>query len=168
MTEEQQSNADPAEPPRRARVFLVICDESDEMAIALHYACRRARNSGGRVALLAVIEPPEFQQWMSVADLMHEEKWTAAENMLQRLGKTVIEKAGSPPVFYIREGSLRDEIAALVEEDPSVSVLVLAASSGESPGPLVTHIVGKGPGTIRIPVTIIPAGLTEEDLDPVS
>lgn len=151
------------------RVFLVIVDDSQEMPIALHYACRRARNGGGRVALLRVLEPADFQQWMSVADLMENEQRENAENLLQRLGKTVIEKSGRLPVFHIRQGHLREELANLIAEDKSISVLVLAAASaGDNPGPLINHISGKGLGSIRVPVTIIPAGMTEADLDPIT
>ncbi|HET6196559.1 MAG TPA: universal stress protein, partial [Acetobacteraceae bacterium] len=39
------------------RVFLVVVDESPEMRNALHYACRRAKRTGGRVALLYVMPP---------------------------------------------------------------------------------------------------------------
>ena len=45
------------------RVFLVVVDESPEMRNALHYACRRAKRTGGRVALLYVMPPPEGQTW---------------------------------------------------------------------------------------------------------
>ena len=46
------------------RVFLVVVDETEEYRIAVHYAARRAAHTGGRVALLYVIEPAEMQQWM--------------------------------------------------------------------------------------------------------
>ena len=42
---EQASRAD-------ERVFLVVVDESPEMRNALRYACRRAKRTGGRVAML--------------------------------------------------------------------------------------------------------------------
>ena len=46
-----------SEQPSRAeeRVFLVVVDESPEMRNALRYACRRAKRTGGRVALLYVM-----------------------------------------------------------------------------------------------------------------
>ena len=39
------------------RKFLVIADDSPEFQAALRFACRRARSTGGHVALLRVIEP---------------------------------------------------------------------------------------------------------------
>ena len=57
-----------SEPTSRAaaRVFLVVVDESPELANALRYACRRAKRTGGRVAMLYVMDPPEGNQWGSV------------------------------------------------------------------------------------------------------
>ncbi len=61
-----------SEQPSRTgeRVFLVVVDESPEMRKALRYACRRAKRTGGRVALLYVMDPPEGQQWGGVVDLI--------------------------------------------------------------------------------------------------
>ena len=42
------------------RVFLVVVDDTPEMDVALRFACLRARNTGGRVALLYVVEPADF------------------------------------------------------------------------------------------------------------
>ena len=60
---EQASRAD-------ERIFLVVVDESPEMRNALRYACRRAKRTGGRLAMLYVMDPPEGQQWGAVVDLM--------------------------------------------------------------------------------------------------
>ena len=45
------------------RKFLVIADDSPEFQAALRFACRRARSTGGHVALLRVIEPAVFEHW---------------------------------------------------------------------------------------------------------
>ena len=47
--------------------------------MALRYAARRAQHTGGRVALLYVIEPSDLQQWMAVETLMREERREEAE-----------------------------------------------------------------------------------------
>ena len=75
-----------SEQPDRAeeRVFLVVVDESPEMRNALRYACRRAKRTGGRVAMLYVMEPPEGQQWGAVVDLMREEARQQAEEIVAR------------------------------------------------------------------------------------
>ena len=66
------------------RVFLVVVDETEEMELALRFACGRAANTGGRVALLHVLEPNDFQNWMAVGDLMRHESRAEAEKLLQR------------------------------------------------------------------------------------
>lgn len=148
------------------RIFLVVVDDSEELNIALTYACLRARNTGGRVALLYVIEPSDFQHWIAVEDIMREERRTEAEQVLQRHAKQVNEITGTLPILYVREGERRDELLGLINEEPSISILVLAAGTGpEGPGPLVTHLAGKGVGKLRIPLTLVPGSLRREQLD---
>ena len=48
----------PADPQQELpRIFLVVVDDTEEWRAALRFACRRAQHTGGRVALLHVIEP---------------------------------------------------------------------------------------------------------------
>jgi nucleotide-binding universal stress UspA family protein len=151
------------------RVFLVVVDESEELQIAVHYAARRAAHTGGRVALLYVIEPSELQHWVAIENLAREEQREEAEQLMQRLCEEILPIAGAMPIVYIREGPRRDELLALINEDPSISILVLAAGIGpEGPGPLIGYLTGKPAARLRIPVTIVPGGLTMEQLDAVS
>ncbi len=147
------------------RVFLVVVDESEEMRVALHFACRRALRTQGRVALLYVQEPAEFQHWMAIGDLMREEAREEAEGLLQKLSAEVQQWAGSFPIVYLREGSRAEELVKLLDEEPSISVLVLGASTESAgPGPLVSYLVGKGASKLRLPVTIVPGSLTDEEI----
>jgi nucleotide-binding universal stress UspA family protein len=151
------------------RVFLVVVDETAEHHLALQYAARRAAHTGGRLALLHVIEPTEFQHWLSVEELAREERREAAEQLMQRLCEQFAPIAGSMPVVYIREGRTQDELIKLINEEPTVSILVLAAGTGATgPGPLVTYLAGKAAARLRIPITIVPGGLTIEQVDALS
>ncbi len=151
------------------RVFLVVVDESPEMPKALRYACRRAKRTGGRVALLYVMEPPEGQQWGAVVDLMRQEARQEAEQIVARYSEAALSLTGQPPSIYIREGKSRDELLKLLNEDRSISVLVLgAASGGDGPGPLVTALTGKFGGQLRVPLTIVPGGLNDAEIDLIS
>jgi nucleotide-binding universal stress UspA family protein len=151
------------------RVFLVVVDETEELQVAVHYAARRAAHTGGRVALLYVIEPSELQHWVAIENLAREERREEAEQLLQRLCEEISPIAGAMPMVYIREGSRRDELLALIDEEPGISILVLAAgTSPEGPGPLVSYLTGKPAARLRIPITIVPGGLTIEQLDAVS
>jgi nucleotide-binding universal stress UspA family protein len=147
------------------RVFLVVVDQSEEMRVALRFACRRAMRTGGRVALLYVQEPAEFQHWMAVGDLMREEAREEAEGLMQRLSAEVRDWSGNFPVVHLRDGAVREELEKLLDEEPSISILVLAASKESgTPGPLISHLLGKGLATLRVPVTIVPGSLSDEEI----
>lgn len=157
------------QPRTDERVFLVVVDESPEMPNALRYACRRAKRTGGRVAMLYVMEPPEGQQWGAVVELMREEARQQAEEVVARYADVAVSLTGQPPTIHIREGKSRDELVKLVKEDRSISVLVLgSSSSNEGPGPLVTAFAGKLGSQLRIPLTIVPGALTEAEIDAIS
>ncbi len=48
-------------------------------------------------------------------------------------------------------------------------MLVLGAATGpEGPGPLVSDLVGKMAGRLRIPITIVPGSLTDEQIDAIT
>lgn len=170
-SETTRSSSENSEPVRASsgRVFLVVVDESPELRVALRYACVRARKTGGRVALLAVIEPQELQQWAGVNDLMREEARQEAEQALQKTAADVQKLSGAMPILFIREGVRRDELLALIAEEPTVSILVLGAATGaKGPGPLVSALTTKFIGRLRVPVTIVPGNLTPEEIDVVA
>lgn len=151
------------------RVFLVVVDDTEEMRAALMFSCRRARHTGGRVALLRVIEPAEFQHFASIGKLMREEARQDAEALLQRLATEVNDLSGQLPVLYVREGNPREELIALINEEPMISVLNLAADTGPGgPGPLVSALSGKFIGKLRVPLTIIPGNLTKEQIEAIT
>ena len=151
------------------RIFLVVVDETEEMRVALRFACRRALNTGGRVALLYVIEPSDFQHWQAVGDLMREEARSEGEQLLQKLAAQVNELAGNIPALHVREGKVRDELMKLLEEEPSISILVLGANTGSrGPGPLVSALTGKLVGKLRVPLTIVPGNLSDEAVDAIA
>ena len=76
------------------------------------------------------------------------------------------DRQGIDPELVIREGEPVPEILAQVREDPEIGVLVLGAGTdNKGPGPLVSHLVGKGTNAIRIPITIVPGNLTADQID---
>lgn len=161
MTDQQ------SRPPER--VFLVVVDESPELANALRYACRRAKRTGGRVAMLYVMEPPENQQWGGVMELMRQEARQQAEEAVARYAEIAQALTGQPPIVHIREGNSRDQLVKLIAEDRSICVLVLGSSkSGEGPGPLVSAFTGKSASLLRVPLTIVPGLLSEAEIDAIS
>ena len=172
MAEDTNVPADDAKeaaPTQAERTFLVVVDETEEMQKALHFACSRALHTGGRVALLYVIEPAEFQHWLGVERVMQEEARQQAEQTLQALAAKVQAVTTKMPILYVREGRRRDELLALIKEAPTISLLVLATATGrEGPGPLVTYLVSQLGGQLEVPVTLVPGLLTEEQIDAVT
>ena len=106
---------------------------------------------------------------MAIEELARAERREAAEELLQRLCEEIAPVAGSMPMVYIREGRRRDELLALIAEEPSISILVLAAGTGpEGPGPLISYLTGKTAARLRIPITIVPGGLSLNQVDALS
>ena len=147
------------------RKFLVVADESPEFDAALRYAARRARSTGGRVALLRVVPRGSDAHWSGVRDDIQRELRQEAEQLLTRLGKDAAERSGAAPEFLIEEGDPVEAIRRAVEQDPEIKILVLASGAGgRGPGPLVTAAV-KGFGGRKLPVTIVPGELSDKDVE---
>jgi nucleotide-binding universal stress UspA family protein len=149
--------------------FLCVVDESEELSQALRFSCARATSVGGRVSLLYVIEPAGVQPWASVGDLMREERRQDAEEMLSIISAIVQKRTGKTPLVYIREGILHEQLMELIEEELDISLLVLGAATGTNgPGPLVSYLIQKMAGRLRIPVTVVPGSLTEVEISEIT
>lgn len=151
---------------RSDRLFLCVVDSTEECENAIYFAVRRTMRAAGRLALLYIMEPAEFQHWMSVEEKMREEAREEAENFLQRYATQVKEWTGEMPTLYVREGKPDETILNLIEEEARISILVLGAGTDKKgPGPLVSAIVGKMSGEFPIPITVVPGGLSQEQID---
>jgi nucleotide-binding universal stress UspA family protein len=148
------------------RKFLVVVDDTPECRLALRFAARRAKHTGGGMTFLRVNPPADFQHWIAVEERMRDEAMEESEQLLQTLATEVHEFVDIRPELVVREGDPRDMILALIEEDPDIRILVLAAAAGsEGPGPLVSVLAGKMAGAMHIPVTVVPGNLTESQID---
>lgn len=147
------------------RKFLVVVDDTPECQRAVYYAGRRAKNSNGGLVLLYVIPDNDFSQWIGVEAIMRAEAQEEAESAVAKTAQTVREAIGLEPEVAIREGSVTDQIHALIEEDRDIAILVLASGSAkDGPGPLIQSIAGRS-AAFPIPVTVLPDNLSNEDLD---
>jgi hypothetical protein len=53
-----------------------------------------------------------------------------------------------------------------MDDDRAVRILVLGASiEGEGPGPLVKSLAGELSGGLRVPISIVPGHLTDQQID---
>ncbi len=147
-------------------IFLVVVDESEEMHQALQFACGRARSVGGRVALMYCIAPTESGYWAGVGELMRAEAREEAEVKMAVHANYVQKLTNGTPILYVREGDIKDQLLTLIDEEHDVSLLVLGAdTTSETAGPLITFLMARGASQCRVPITIVPGNLTNEQLD---
>jgi nucleotide-binding universal stress UspA family protein len=148
---------------------LVIVDDTAEWDRAVYFASRWAIRAAGGVVMLRIIEiEDQNQQWLGVADIMRAEAEEAASAALDRAAGRANGIAAITPERVIREGQSIAQILEVIEGDADIAMLVLAAAPGaEGPGPLVTAIAGTV-GSFPIPVMVVPAGLTDAEIDALS
>ncbi len=150
------------------RKFLVILDDSRECLNAMRFAAMRAARTGGGVEILAIIPPEEFNHWIGVGDLMRQEARERIEAHFGVFAKWMRDRQGVDPELIIREGEPVPEILAQVREDPAIGVLILGAGTDKSgPGPLVTQL-SRNSGSLPVPITIVPGGLSKEQLEAIT
>lgn len=146
------------------RKFLAIVDDTPECARAVHYAARRAAAIGNGLALARIVAPGEFGHWLGVEKIMRDEKLEEAEALLAAHAGSARDWAPGVHVSTaVVEGESLPAVGKLIEEDRDIAIMVLAAGEGsEGPGPLVSAVVGRA---FPIPVTIVPATLSDEDIE---
>ena len=151
------------------RKFLVVVDDSPEFEAALRSASRRARSTGGRVALLRVIPAAATDaHWPGVRDEIERQTRLDAETLLSKWADEAAGRSGATPLLLIERGEAQDAIRKVVGEDSEIKILVLAAGGGgRGPGPLVSAVVKQGAAFTgrNLPVTIVPGELTEKDIE---
>ena len=151
------------------RKFLVIADGSGEFAVALRFACRRARSTGGTVAILRVIAPAVFEHWSGVRDEIERQARAEAAEEVQAFAPLVRAETGQDPeVLLIRADDTREALRRVISGDRDIKILVLAAATGgRGPGPLVASIAREGVrwGGRNLPVTVVPGDLSDTEID---
>lgn len=149
-----------------ARKFLVIADGTEESRTAAYFAARRARKTGGGVAILAAASMDEgFEHWLGVGDAMRAEAMEAAEAALESLAEDVEGVLEVRPELHLKEGDLTSCLRELIDTDPDIAILVIgSATSGAEPGMLVSALAsGRNLFEGRqIPVTVVPGALSKE------
>ena len=150
------------------RKFLVIVDETPEVESALFFAASRIGHTGGQIALLYIIEPHGFHQWLGVREAQQEEETNKAKALFRMFRRKLNQEGFEqiPTEEIIRQGKRTDEILKLIEEDEDVAIMVLgAATDSKGPGPLVSALAaGKQAGTFPVPIVIVPGNLSLDDL----
>ncbi len=150
----------------RLRNFVVAVDDSEETLIAVRFASGRAGHIvGGGIILFRAIAPVDFQHWMAVAERMREEAMAETRAKLEDLAAKIYAYSGVKPEIVIREGNPKEELLAFIKERADLFALVLAASPGGEPGPLVDYFSGPLAANLPCPVVIVPGKLKIDDID---
>jgi nucleotide-binding universal stress UspA family protein len=121
------------------------------------------------MVLLRVIDPGYREHaWLGVGEIMQAEAQQEAQDLLNKYVARAEGLVAITPETAIREGNAAEEIFQLIRDDEDIAILVLAAGSTiEGPGPLVTELA-RTAGTYPIPVVIVPAHLSDDELDALS
>lgn len=153
------------EPGERFK-FLVCVDGSPQSTAALRFAAMRAHKVGGLLALMHVVEPVEFGEWMSIADTMEMEQREEAELLLHDMACQVNRLTGLIPELQIRRGQIGEEILSAIQEDGDIHALVVgAAPPSVRRGKLISWLAGQLAGELEIPLVVVPGNLTDRQID---
>ena len=144
--------------------FLVILDDSPEMFNALRYAAQRSAISDGRVAILYTFDTLEFSHWKAVEDIAEVESREKAESKIKEYENFILQFANKKPKKFIMKGDRVECIINFLSANKFISNFVLA-SSGAGSDPLISAFTGKQMSKIKVPLTIIPSNLSEEEID---
>ena len=153
------------------RFILVIADNSDEMNVALEYACARSKKTGRKIIIATFIEPLDVLTTQGIVDIMKNEAREEAEKILHIAASKVKNSTGIIPILHTREGEIISELKKLIEEEENINVLVLAANADEkakNPGPIINALVTKEISTLRIPVMIVPGNFSSDHISQIT
>ena len=153
------------------RYILVIADNSEEMNIALEYACARSKKTGRKIIIVTFIEPLDVLTTQGVTEIMKNEAREEAQKILLSAANIVKNSTGTMPILQTREGELIPELKKLIEEEENINVLVLAANTNEkekNPGPIINALVTKEISTLRIPVMIVPGNFSKDHISQIT
>jgi Universal stress protein family len=148
-----------------SRKFLAVSDETDECINALLFAAMRAKAVGAGMVLLRCARVPGLGGWVGLDRDISQDAMDSARLKAVGHAGVVEQKVGVKAEIVISEEEPVDAIRKLVRDDPAIKVLVLAAAPGWRPGPLVSRLAkGKPIASRPIAVTVIPGGMTDEQL----
>jgi hypothetical protein len=150
-----------------SRKFLAVSDETEECMSALVFAAMRAKAVGAGLVILRCARVPGLGGWVGLDKDISQDAVDAARVKATQHADQVEARTGAKAELVVSEDEPIDAIRKLVDGDPAIKSLVLAAGSGRmGPGPLVSRLAkGKKIAARPIAVTVIPGELTDKELD---
>jgi len=148
------------------RKYLVCVDGRDECKIALRLACMKAAKRGGKVSMLHIVPPADFQTLGAIADKMREERISDGKALLISLCAEAENNFELTPETILLEGSAGDKIVEAAMNNPDVIMIALgvAPQHHTGRGKLTAWLVGQLGGALLVPVLLVPNNLTDQQL----
>ena len=144
-------------------VFLAVFDGTDECKSAVRYASRRAKLNNASLLIVATVDTAEFSYWLSVNNTMIDNVEKESKDMLNDLSRVIQSYSDVQFDYIIEHGSKLDVVKRLIENDKSISLMILASNvKDKNPGILVETISGAG---YAIPVVVLPGNLNDDSID---
>lgn len=151
-----------------SRKFLAVSDETEECISALLFAGMRAKAVGAGLVILRCARAPGLGGWVGLDKDISQDAIDSARLKAVQHADIVESKVGVKAELVIIDDEPVDAIRALVKKDTAIKTLILAAAPGWRPGPLVSRLAkGKAIASRPIAVTVIPGGLTDEQLQEI-
>jgi len=148
-----------------SRKFLAVSDETEECVSALLFAAMRAKAVGAGLVMLRCARVPGLGGWVGIDREISQDAIDSARLKAVGHANLVEDKVGLKAEIVISEEEPVDAIGKLIDDDTAIKVLILAAAPGWRPGPLVSRLAkGKPIASRPIAVTVIPGGLSDEQL----
>ena len=144
-------------------VFLAVFDGTEECKSAVRYASRRAKLNNASLLIVATVDTAEFSYWLSVNNTMIDNVEKESKDMLNDLSREIQSYSDVQCDYIIEHGSKLDVVKRLIENDKSISLMILASNiKDKNPGILVETISGAG---YAIPVVVLPGNLNDDSID---
>ncbi len=152
--------------PTSKPTFLVCVNDKPHSKTALRFACTRAKRINSEVLLMYVVDPVDYNSLFSVGDVIKEERVQHAEDILETMVEDAKKWAKITPRTKVCEGLIKDEVIKLIQEDSSISLLVLgvAADGSSNKTGLLTQLAGEIGDEFNIPMLIVPGNLTDAQI----
>lgn len=149
------------------RKLLCVADETAEARRAVLFAAHRAALTGAGLVILRAVEPIDTGLWATMGRSIHDRVADAAIEDIRAYSALAAPILGREPELVMREGEVEAGIRAVIDADPAIKTLVLAAADSRGgPGPLVSAAARGGlqGGRRAVVVMIVPGGLEDGDL----
>ena len=146
---------------------MAVSDETDECINALMFAAMRAKAVGAGLVILRCARVPGLGGWIGLDKDISQDAIDAARVKATQHTDQIEARTGVKAELVVSDDEPIDAIRKVIDGDPAIKVLILAAGLGRmGPGPLVSRLAkGKPLAGRPIAVTVIPGDLTDKQLE---